>query len=234
MVVASRSRRSWSDSRRGGRLARKEDRYDDTRRPHAPSDDAYPSDRFTVRFEAGRSPSAAAPRPRPDAAHRRQRRADRTTGDGRNPSTTMRPRLAPSRRPDRDARPPASACGGVDRDQPAVVGRPAVGVRSRRRRRRASPVRPPSRPADAVESAGTAASAPARRRSRSTVEDKVVDDFNASHPNIHLTFEVVRSTTRRTTSSRPRSPAATRPTSSARSASAAPTRSTASGSTSRR
>ena len=65
------------------------------------------------------------------------------------------------------------------------------------------------------------------------VEKQVVEKFNASHPDIHLTFEAVP-TPAPTTPSRPRSRRATAPTSSGRSASAAPTPSTASGSTSRR
>ena len=55
--------------------------------------------------------------------------------------------------------------------------------RSRSAGRRPRPARP--------RSAGTAASAAATRRSRSTVEKQVVEEFNASHPDIHLTFEAV-------------------------------------------
>ena len=67
-----------------------------------------------------------------------------------------------------------------------------------------------------------------------TVEDKVVADFNASHPNIHADLRGRRLRQAPTAArDRDRSPA-TAPTSSARSASAAPTPSTASGWTSRR
>ena len=56
-------------------------------------------------------------------------------------------------------------------------------------RRRAIPATP--RPASRAtwRSAGTAASARATPRSRSTVEQQVAEAFNAAHPGIHLSFE---------------------------------------------
>ena len=96
------------------------------------------------------------------------------------------------------------ACGGRTADGRAVIAAPPAAAsdaaseaaarrptapRPRRTPRSRSAVRRP-RPAR-PRSAGTAASAAATRRSRSTVEKKVVEEFNASHPNIHVTFEAV-------------------------------------------
>ena len=87
-------------------------------------------------------------------------------------------------------------------DRRPVIGRRAAAPSEAASRRPAHPtaLRPantpiaiggstprPARP----RSAGTAASAAATRRSRSTVEKQVVETFNASHPDIHLTFEAV-------------------------------------------
>ena len=97
---------------------------------------------------------------------------------------------------------------------------------------RPSPPRPrrPARP----RSAGTAASAAATRPEQVEAEKQVVEDFNATHPDIHLDLRGGSVRAARTTPWRPRSRRATGRTSSGRSASAARTRSTASGWTSRR
>ncbi len=66
------------------------------------------------------------------------------------------------------------------------------------------------------------------------VERKVAEDFNASHPGIHLQFEGIRLRRRARRAGGPAGRPVPVPTSSARSASVAPRRSTASGSTSSR
>ena len=68
-------------------------------------------------------------------------------------------------------------------------------ARPRRRRRgvgRPTPIAATTTGSPATSrSAGTAASAAATRPEQVEVEQKVAEDFNASHPNIHLTFEAV-------------------------------------------
>ena len=130
----------------------------------------------------------------------------------------------------------AAACGGTtvtpapsaarDRGQPGRPGqRAAVG-------RHAQRPRPRFHRAARSRSSGSAAWAPATIPSQLPVEAKVVSDFNASHPNIHLVFDHAAYLGRARRARRPSSARATARTSSARSASAAPRRSTASGWTS--
>ena len=96
----------------------------------------------------------------------------------------------------------AGACSGSTPTAAPSSGAGAQRIRGRlpggrRIRRRLRPANTPiaiggRRPRPArPRSAGTAASAAATRRSRSTVEKQVVEKFNASHPDIHVTFEAV-------------------------------------------
>ena len=162
-------------------------------------------------------------------AHDGQRaRAARRPLRGRSPWSPRpaAPAARARRRPSR--RPAASASRRAGRRRTASESAEPTPATAAARHRLGRPSPATSR------SAGTAASAPATRRSRSRSSSRSPTAFNASHPGIHLQFEGYRLRSRRATRCRSSSARATARTSSARSASAAPRRSTASGSTSSR
>ena len=143
-------------------------------------------------------PAPRAPRPRRSADKPRVRR--RSAARVRRRSRCEPPEPSPPSpcwrwSPERAAavrRPPPRRSGAAPRRHPRPPprrpARPTAPPRPPTPRSRSAGRRPrPARP----RSAGTAASAAATRRSRSTVEKQVVEKFNASHPDIHLTFEAV-------------------------------------------
>ena len=210
-------RRARSSSARAGRTPTQTDELDGTERPTSCAGAVrHAGSRGSARQHVGR------PHPADSSAH----------APGGASSWHARPtRLADSSAIARARS--RRACGGstTHPSPPSGSGGADAGRRrpSRRRRRRRRPRRRarrrPARPSMRWYCCLGAGDAP----EQVAVEKKVIDDFNAAHPDIQVTGRVRDLRRRPTTSWRPRSPAATRPTSSARSASAARTPSPASG-----
>ncbi|MFL5778575.1 MAG: ABC transporter substrate-binding protein, partial [Chloroflexota bacterium] len=84
----------------------------------------------------------------------------------------------------------ATACGGsTASNAPASVAAPSVAATASTAPASAGPATVP--PGGPVEIRWYCCLGGGEAPEQKTVEDKVVADFNASHPNIHLTFEVV-------------------------------------------
>lgn len=83
----------------------------------------------------------------------------------------------------------ATACGGSTTTPPASAAAPSVAASASSAPASAGPATVP--PGGPVEIRWYCCLGGGEAPEQKTVEDKVVADFNASHPNIHLTFEVV-------------------------------------------